>query len=41
LVDTIGMANERINQMFNIADGEQYKEAYDYMGELLDGADLA
>jgi hypothetical protein len=31
LVDTLGMSEERIKQMFNIADGEAYQKAYDEM----------
>jgi hypothetical protein len=31
LVDTLGMSEERIKQMFNIVDGDEYKAAYDEM----------
>ena len=40
LVDTLGMSEERIKQMFNIADGAAYQEAYQKMENLVSGATL-
>ena len=40
LVDTMGMAEARIDQMFNLADGEVYEEAYNEMDKMLEDADL-
>jgi hypothetical protein len=40
LVDTMGMADERIKQMFNFADGEVYEEAYKEMEGALTNVDL-
>jgi hypothetical protein len=37
LVDTMGMSEERIKQMFNIADGSEYKQAYKEVFDKISG----
>ena len=37
LVDTLGMSDERVKQMFNIADGTDYQQAYDEVFNKISG----
>jgi hypothetical protein len=37
LVNTLGMSEERIKQMFNVADGDDYEQAYKKVFNLISG----
>jgi hypothetical protein len=37
LVDTLGMSEERIKQMYNIADGDDYEQAYKEVFDKISG----